>query len=91
MEMLIELDEGICGEVELLSRERLLNVEYANNWNICEHYLETLIPKPMTDATLLSNLSPKAVLPVMCTWYYLCLGLLCQAKMKKCLVNRLTK
>ena len=75
-EMLLELDEDILEEVALLFRDRLLNQD-ASTWNIWEHHMVALIPKPNKDATLIKNLRPIAVLPVIYKWYSRCLGLLC--------------
>ena len=43
--MLLELDEDILEEVALLFRDRLLNQD-ASTWNILEHHMVALIPKP---------------------------------------------
>ena len=80
-EMLLELDEDILEEVALLFRDRLLNQDdFA--WNIWEHHVVALIPKPNKDATLIKNLRPIAVLPVIYKWYSRCLGLLCQDELQ---------
>ena len=42
-----------------------------------------VIPKPNKDATLIKNLRPIAVLPVIYKWYSRCLGLLCQDELQK--------
>ena len=75
VEMLMELVEDIYDE------DRLLNVQDANNWNIWEHHLVTLTPKPMKDDTTISILTPTSVSPVMYTWYSRCIGLLCREEM----------
>ena len=59
--MLLELDEDILEEVALLFRDRLLNQD-ASTWNIWEHHMVALSPKPNKDATLIKNLRPIAVL-----------------------------
>ena len=80
-EMLLELDEDILEEVALLFRDRLLNQD-VSTWNIWEHHMVTLIPKPNKDTTLMKNLRPFAVLPVIYKWYSRCLGLLCQDELQ---------
>ena len=60
-EMLLELDEDILEEVALLFRDRLLN-QADCTWNVWEHHVVALIPKPNKDATLIKNLRPIAVL-----------------------------
>ena len=80
--MLLELDEDILEEVVLLFRDRLLNQD-ASTWNIWEHHMVALVPKPNKDATLIKNLRPIAVLPVIYKWYSRCLGLLCQDELQK--------
>ena len=42
-----------------------------------------LIPKPNKDTTLMKNLRPIAVPPVIYKWYSRCLGLLCQDELQK--------
>ena len=81
-EMLLELDEDILEEVVLLFRDRLLNQD-DSTWNIWEHHMVALIPKPNKDATLIKNLRPIAVLSVIYKWYSRCLGLLCQDELQK--------
>ena len=80
--MLLELDEDILEEIALLFRDRLLNQDDCA-WNVWEHHVVALIPKPNKDATLIKNLRPIAVLPVIYKWYSRCLGLLCQDELQK--------
>ena len=81
-EMLLELDEDLLEEIALIFRDRLLNQdEFA--WNVWEHHVVALIPKPNKDATLIKNLRPIAVLPVIYKWYSRCLGLLCEDELQK--------
>ena len=88
--MLLELDEDILEEVALLFRDRLLNQD-ASTWNISEHHMVALIPKPNKDATLIKNLRPIAVLPVIYKWYIRCLGLLCQDELQNVSVFQTTQ
>ena len=87
--MLLELDEDILEEIAFLLRDRLLDQD-DSAWNLWEHHMVALVPKPNKDATQIKNLRPVAVLPVIYKWYSRRFGLLCQEEVQNISVPQKT-